>query len=248
MMSQTMKFLSLKAERKERGWSQAEVAEALGVNLSTVRRWERGRAVPYPYYRKKLATLFGKTTEELGLLWDIEENDAEEAVEEAPSPTAQSATPDVLIHQSSLVDPTIPQILGGANSLQGRNSLLIEMKQRLFAGDHLTLTALGGLPGIGKTSLVMALATDQEVQAHFRDGILWAGLGPRPKVLIQLARWGKLLGVAPSQVEDVESYAAWSQALRAAIGTRQMLLLLTMPGQLRMPRLYKSGGQRAPTY
>ena len=131
-MSQTMKTSPLKAERKERGWSQAEVAEALGVNLSTVRRWERGRAVPYPYYRKKLATLFGKTTEELGLLWDIEENDVEDVVEEDSSPTAQSATPDVLTHLSSLVDPTIPQILGSANSLQGRNSLLIDMKQRLF--------------------------------------------------------------------------------------------------------------------
>ncbi|HEX3643146.1 MAG TPA: basic secretory protein-like protein, partial [Ktedonobacteraceae bacterium] len=45
-------------------------------------------------------------------------------------------------------------------------------------------------------------------------------------VLIQLARWGKLLGVASSQVEDIESSAAWSQALRAAIGTRQMLLVI----------------------
>ena len=40
-----MKPSLLKAERKQREWSQAEVAEALGVSIQTVSRWE-GRAVP----------------------------------------------------------------------------------------------------------------------------------------------------------------------------------------------------------
>ena len=61
------------------------------------------------------------------------------------------------------------------------------------------------MPGIGKTTLAMALATDQQVQLHFRDGILWAPLGPQPDVLGQLMRWGTLLGVTPSDVENPES-------------------------------------------
>ena len=97
---------------------------------------------------------------------------------------------------------------------------------QLLVGDNLTLTALGGLPGIGKTTLAVALATDQEIQAHFHDGILWAGLGPRPKLLVQFAHWGNLLEVIPSQVNNIESRMAWGQALRAAIGTRQMLLII----------------------
>ena len=38
----------LKAERKQQGWSQAQVAEALGVSARTLRRWEQGLVVPYP--------------------------------------------------------------------------------------------------------------------------------------------------------------------------------------------------------
>ena len=44
----------------------------------------------------------------------------------------------------------------------------------------LALSALGGLPGVGKTALAAAIATDPDVQAHFADGILWAGLGKSP--------------------------------------------------------------------
>ena len=60
----------LRVERKRRGWSQEKVAQALGVNVTTVRRWEGSKAVPYPYYRKKLAALFGTTAQKLGLLPD----------------------------------------------------------------------------------------------------------------------------------------------------------------------------------
>src|SRR6266705_831977 len=51
-------------------------------------------------------------------------------------------------------------------------------------------------------------------------------VGFHPNVLGVLARWGKLLGIAPSQVEDLHSQEAWRQALRAALGTRQMLLVI----------------------
>ena len=56
-----MEASPLKAEREQRGWSQTELAKILGVSTTTVRRWERGLAVPYPYYRNKLVALFGKT-------------------------------------------------------------------------------------------------------------------------------------------------------------------------------------------
>src|SRR5207248_1842544 len=105
----------LKAERKQRGWSQTQVAEALGVNLSSVRRWERGLAMPYPYYREKLAALFGMTIQQLGLPSDTDDNDV---LEHVHSPGAQSATPEEgLTHQSLLADPSIPQILASPNSL-----------------------------------------------------------------------------------------------------------------------------------
>src|SRR5215470_11718762 len=101
-----MKPHPLKVEREQRGWSQARVAEAVGVSTQTVIRWEQRRAIPYPYYREQLA--------------------------------------------------------------------------QLFARQSLALTALDGLPGVGKTALAVAVSLDAAVQAHFADGILWAGLGPHP--------------------------------------------------------------------
>jgi transposase len=62
-----MKSNLLKAERIRRGWTQATVAEAVGVNAKTVGRWERGETVPYPYFREQLCFLFEKTPQLLGL-------------------------------------------------------------------------------------------------------------------------------------------------------------------------------------
>jgi tetratricopeptide (TPR) repeat protein/transcriptional regulator with XRE-family HTH domain len=135
-------------------------------------------------------------------------------------------TPIVSDQDTSLIDPAIPEVLGSANRLLGRHTLMMHVKERLLQGDSLALTALNGLPGIGKTALAVALATDLEVQTRFRDGILWAGLGPHPKVLDLLARWGKLLGVAPSEVENVNSQEAWGRTLRATIGKRRLLLII----------------------
>lgn len=53
--------------RERRGWTQAEVAAALGVSELTVGRWERGETFPHPYHRKKLCELFGKSEQELGV-------------------------------------------------------------------------------------------------------------------------------------------------------------------------------------
>ena len=57
----------LRRARDLRGWTQADLAEALGTDFETVSRWERGITVPSFYYREKLCTTLGKTAEELGL-------------------------------------------------------------------------------------------------------------------------------------------------------------------------------------
>jgi transcriptional regulator with XRE-family HTH domain len=36
----------LKVEREARGWTQAEMAERIGVTTNTVARWERGEVTP----------------------------------------------------------------------------------------------------------------------------------------------------------------------------------------------------------
>lgn len=231
----------LRTERIRLGWTQAEVAEALGISIKTVRRWEQGQSVPYPYYRRQLSVLFGKTIQELGLLKgsDTVSIEAEERKE-----IPLKSLPLTSRQTSFLVDPILSEALSNASSLQGRRDLLTQLKECFFARDLAGHVVLHGLPGVGKTALAVALAADRQIQANFPDGILWAELGRHPKVLNQLARWGKLLGIMPSQVENIKSRWAWGQALRAAIGSRRFLLVVDDAWTVEDARVFLVGGSQ----
>jgi tetratricopeptide (TPR) repeat protein/transcriptional regulator with XRE-family HTH domain len=222
-----MKLHPLRVERELRGWSQAKLAEAIGTTTRSVSRWEQGLAMPYPHYRERLCIIFNKTARELGLLPTANESNLLTAASEDPS---------------FLLDPTIPEIRSSANSLLGRDELLLQIKQRLLKGDRLGLTALSGLPGIGKTTLAVMVATDEEVMAHFHNGILWAGLGPHPNVLGLLARWGILLGIKPTDVENVNNWEAWGRALQAAIDNRRLLLIIDDAWSIEEALAFQVGG------
>ena len=57
--------MSFVAARKKAGLSQDEVAKALGVSGPAVSMWETGKTVPRTPMLKKLANLYGCTTDEL---------------------------------------------------------------------------------------------------------------------------------------------------------------------------------------
>jgi tetratricopeptide (TPR) repeat protein/transcriptional regulator with XRE-family HTH domain len=214
----------LKIEREIRGWSQSRVAEALGVSTRTVLRWEQRLSVPSTRYQERLCLLFGKTAQELDLL--TTENQEAPAAEQTAAATLPVTTQQAPLPASALTDPAIPVTLGREANLIGRADLLAQIKERLFSSQTLALTALNGLPGVGKTALAVSLCSDPEVLQHFADGILWAGLGPQPNRQSLLARWGSLLGLSPSEVENPTRWQDWARALQAAIGSRRMLLVI----------------------
>ncbi len=111
------------------------------------------------------------------------------------------------------------------HGLVGRNELLNDLKKRLFSGKTLTLSALRGLPGIGKTALAVALVHDPEVQQHFSDGVLWAGLGRTADILTHLDTWGAALGISPTEMEKLIDIKARQRRIQAAIGQKRMLLV-----------------------
>ncbi len=55
----------LHALRRRRGWSQQDLAEALGCNVSSVGRWEAGRGVP----AQRLFEMLVKHFEETRVTW-----------------------------------------------------------------------------------------------------------------------------------------------------------------------------------
>lgn len=64
------------------------------------------------------------------------------------------------------------------NPFIGRDEDLKLLKAHLLhSGETPFALSLSGANGIGKTSLVAALVYDEDIQARFSDGILWASLG-----------------------------------------------------------------------
>lgn len=204
----------LKRERELRGWSQAKVAEQVGTETITISRWERGVSHPYPYFREKLCALFGRNAQELGLLPGNGSEQRSDTVK----------TQEEIAYPSRIYDPATP--LPSPLSLLGRESLLQHIKRRLCASENASVTVLNGLPGVGKTALAVTLAHNEEIQDHFRDGTLWANLGPHPNILGTLSHWGSLLGVSPKEMTLLRDEKDWARVLRAAIGQRHFLIVI----------------------
>src|SRR5690349_6523969 len=125
----------LKTERKQQGWTQAKLANVLGVTSRTVLRWEQGLSVPQPNHRRILSTLFGKTAQELGLLQDADKNKGRE---QALFSTTQPATPAATEKASWRADSAILQPQCPVSGLVGRTDLFMKVKGRLLEADSLT--------------------------------------------------------------------------------------------------------------
>lgn len=111
-------------------------------------------------------------------------------------------------------------------NLIGRDDQLRNLKRRLFTDRNPALTALNGLPGVGKTALAIQLAHDREVWDHFPDGVLWAGLGRSGDPLSLLGNWARALGIPSSELGRLTTVAERASAVGTAIGTRRLLLVV----------------------
>lgn len=217
--------LRLKHEREIRGLSQGRLAEEIGTSEKNIGRWERGVSSPYPYFREKLILFFGKSAQELGFVED----------EEPQKPVVAAVEADD-VAAPSLYDPSIPPLPNEGRALVGRQDLLNTLVEQLCSGRSL---ALRGLPGVGKTALAITLIHHPQVLDTFYDGILWAGLGPRPDITRQLSRWGMLLGLASTEAISTEG---WALALHSAIGKRRMVLVIDDAWELESALAFKVGG------
>jgi transcriptional regulator with XRE-family HTH domain len=200
--------------------SQLALADLLGVTKQTVSRWERGVMVPRQYFIIKLCKIFGCEKQDLGF----------RNTKDVPDLGPQGLTsPDSVHSIPSLYDSAIP--LPPAVPLVGREQGLARIREELcHTSKRVTVTALHGPPGVGKTSLAIALVHEEPIRASFGDGILWAGLGPTPNMSGLLDRWGALLGLGETFLSsDIQEKC---KQIRTAIGMRSLLLVLDDVWQL----------------
>ncbi len=109
----------------------------------------------------------------------------------------------------------------------GREIVLTELKQRIGipdVGQKQPVTLIEGWPGVGKSTIIAALAHAPDVWAAYPDGVLWTSLGETPGLQAELMRWAEALHlVAQAKVLPLEELTS---QIAAALRNRRMLLII----------------------
>ncbi len=83
--------------------------------------------------------------------------------------------------------------------------------------------ALRGMGGVGKTTIAMAVAHQPQIRRHFKDGILWANLGPNSSIEGWQIVWGDALGLDLQNYPDSRVRAT---RLRQFLTAKRCLLVI----------------------
>jgi tetratricopeptide (TPR) repeat protein len=143
--------------------------------------------------------------------------------------------------------PDAPAVYHGAPSkppsdFVGRNQEIERMVRELRSGKDL---AVDGLPGVGKTTLAVALVHHPGIRRRFKDGVLWASLGLNADVASALMNWANALegaGILNEDASQIPGLAERAQVLRNAIGQRRMLLVIDDVWNIEAANTLRCGG------
>ena len=112
----------------------------------------------------------------------------------------------------------------------GRDAILSELQEYLTPKINTgcaPVIAIWGTPGMGKTTLLAALAHNATLRQLLPDGVLWASAGDvRENQLAQLITWAKAVGVQTDALNPNASIDEIKQAICVAMAGRKMLLLV----------------------
>lgn len=179
----------LRQERERRGWTQSEVAERIRTTRVNVGRWENRQTFPGPYYRQKLAELYGKSLQELDLIPEgAEEHD------EASVPLTENNSP------ISLPIWNVPYLRNPF--FTGRDSIVSYLFSVLRDRNTAALTqaqAISGLGGIGKTQIAI------EYAYRYRDqyqAIFWVNASTREVLRADYVTMATLLDLPEQHEQD----------------------------------------------
>jgi tetratricopeptide (TPR) repeat protein/DNA-binding XRE family transcriptional regulator len=147
----------LAERRKAVGLTQERLAALLGVERTTVVRWERGQTHPQPWLRPMLAEALEVSADRLEELLALGGT--------APEPPGRAAVPRQL-------PAAVPNFTGRAAELAALTRMLDDAGGG--AAGTVVVSAIGGTAGVGKTALAVHWA--HHVAPRFPDGQLYVNL------------------------------------------------------------------------
>ncbi len=200
----------LRSERQAHGWTQRDVADALGTTKLVVGRWERGERVPQRFYWKKLCELFGKSALELGLLTESVQEPARELLVDGASAASTLPLWNVPARRN-------PFFTGRIHILEQLHDALGRAHDTLFGRSY----ALSGLGGIGKTQTAI------EYAYRYRDdytAIFWISAETPESILSSLVAIATLLKLP--EVQDLKQDGVQAAVIRWLISHDEWLLIL----------------------
>src|SRR5207248_5539496 len=154
-------YVILKNERKRRNWTQAILAEKIGCDTKTIRRWERGEVFPGPHMRQQLVDAFGMSVELLGLF-------AVSGIEESAEPELAQLTS---WKQDWSDAPNVEQLLGREKEAALASEWITE--------DACHMVTVVGIGGVGKTTFATTIARNLQ---HSFGTVYWRSLQHAPSV------------------------------------------------------------------
>jgi transcriptional regulator with XRE-family HTH domain len=204
----------LAARRRALGLTQEDLAALLGVERSTVARWERGATQPLPWIRPKLAKALQVPAAQLAELLG--------GVPARPDSRRPAAT--------APVPRQLPAAVAGFTGRAGELAALTGMLGQAGAGapGTVVISAIGGTAGIGKTALAVYWA--HQVADRFGDGQLYVNLRGFDPSAIPVAPVQAIRGFLDALGVPAERIPAQPDAqaglYRSLVADRAMLIVL----------------------
>jgi tetratricopeptide (TPR) repeat protein len=193
-----------------------------------------GRSPEYIQEQLHIArgTYFAEQKRAFTLLADmIQKREEQLTCNPAPLPLEHGAAGVVPYLVPSL--PALPFI--------GRDSLMTQLKKELLTSNPRTITALNGLPGVGKTRIALELAYDPALRQHFTDGVLWVGLGRNPDIMALLGTWASALNISPDIIASRTSPTERMALIHTILAGRNMLIIIDDAWQSKDALAFKLG-------
>ena len=210
----------LAQRRKALGLTQEDLADLLGVQRSTVVRWERGGAAPQPWIRPRLAKALQVPASRLAELLDGDDpGDSGYGPQDAPGASLAAAVPRQL-------PATVAHFTGRAAELAALTRIL----EGTGAGTPgaVVISAIGGTAGVGKTTLALHWA--HQVARRFTDGQLYVNLrgfdpaGPPAPPAEAIRGFLDALGVPPDRIPPNPD--ARAALYRSLLADKRLLIVL----------------------